>query len=334
MYNKNESINVRAEKLFGILGEVGDGYLQEAIMTDDAEKLLSLKKEDKKKKRYERSELGLWYKAAACFACFATVVGIVIGSYIADNAIPEPVPWEGFEAIEGEIEIDGIDSLNYYSARRAIGLGTNTAVGKVSDRTAPIDYPLDDGDKENGKDGAIFYEFDPAWDFTVTKVVYFRAELKEKNGFLAARLGGVGEMDVIITENSIEDMITFKRGGRYFSCHVNGYYSEGKTERLEFTTHKYTEGFYIVKNFSQDNYSFNVVIDKGRVVELDCDYLECTDGVWNHEADRIGIVEESSITMKTNVTFNITGLEAFFNSIVSQSYMTDDSAVTKKHRIA
>jgi hypothetical protein len=260
------------------------------------------------------------------------VIGVVIGSYIFDNAVPGPLPWDGFEAIEGEIEIDGIDSLNYYSARRAIELETNKGVAAVSDRAVAVNcsYDGDVGQRENS--GVVFYEFDPIWDFTVTKVVYFRAELKEKNGFLATRLGGVGEMDVIITENSIEDTITFKRGNRYFSCHVNSYYSEGDTERLEFSTHKYTEGFCIIKNVAQDNYSFNVVIDKGVVVELDCDYGECMDGVWDHEADRIGVVADSSITLDTNVTFNITELEAFYNSVVTQSYLADGGAVTKKHR--
>ena len=336
MFRASDKKKDGAVAVFGAIGDIDSRYLHEAYLADGPERLAYLKNEEKTKKRCKRSEYGLLYKGIACFACLALIVGVVMFGYIRENRTPANSPvWDGFELIEGEVRIDGIDTLNYYSARRALGYGGESAAVSIM---MPIDHittekdALVSGDKDADGD-IVYYEFDPAWDFTVTKVTYFKAELKEKNGFLATKLGGVGEMDVIITENSIEDMITFKRGNGYFSCHVNGYYSEGGTQRLEFTTHKYTEGFCIVKNFAQDNYSFNVVVDKGRVVELDCDYVECTDGAWDHEADRIGIVEESSITMKTNVTFNITELETFFNSIVSQSYMADGCTVTKKYRI-
>ena len=69
------------------------------------------------------------------------------------------------------------------------------------------------------------------------------------------------------------------------------------------------------------------------VIELDCDYGDCFDGVWDYEADRIGIVSSSSITLKTNVTLNIVELEAFFNSVVSQAYMADDGILRKRRPV-
>lgn len=331
MYNINDKRRSGAERLFELLENVEERYLQEAFMTDDVEKLRELKKEEKIKKRYERSEYGLWYKALACVACLATVVGIVLFGYVRENRTPSTQVWEGFEAIDGEVKIDGIDTLNYYSARRVIGDGgVKSAAVK---RTLPLLYSGESVAKSRDtKNDVVYYEFDPAWDFTVTKVTYFRAILKEENGFLAAKLGGIGEVDVIITENSIEDMITFRRGGKYYSCNVNGSILEGRRELLEFTTHKYVDGFFVVKNAEQDNYVFNVTVEKGNVVQIDCDYAECMDGVWDFEADRIGIVSGSSITVKTNVTFNITELESFFNSVVSRNLVSDTGS-GKRRRV-
>ena len=332
MYNVNKGSANRAFSLFDAFGNADPRYLHEAYTVDGAEKLRELKKEEKLQKRGERSEYRFLYRAIASLVCIATVVGVILFAYIRENSTPSDSVWDGFEAIAGEIKIDGIDSLNYYSARRVLGVD-ETANGKDGG-FYKLSYDTDTdkvdsaGDKGAGE-GIFYYEFDPAWDYTVTKVIYFKAELKTPNGFLADKLGGIGAVDVIITENSIEDMITFKRGGRYYSCHINSGFSEGRAERLEFSTHKYIEGFGVVKNMEQDNYSLNVLIEKGEVVELDCDYGECVDGIWDLEADRIGVISGSSMTAEREVTFNITELESFFNSVVS-NYAAELAAERKK----
>ena len=314
MYNVKDGRRGEVISLFDILGNMGDGYLQEAYLTDDAEKMEALKREEKIKKRAERAGRGFYYRAVACLVCFATVVCAVFFSYIRERTLPSGVIWDGFEMIDGEVKIDGIDSLNYYSARRVLSTEMRGIASDVLFSTISYDVNTKDGNGKDANGGMFYYEFDPSWDYTVTKVIYFKAELKECNGFLAEKLGGIGEVDVIITENSIEDMITFRRGSHYYSCNINSSFYEGRSERLEFSTHKYIDGFGIVKNTEQDNYTLKVLIEKGRVVELDCDFDECPDGVWDFEADRISVINGSSITVETDATFNITDLEAFFNS--------------------
>jgi len=325
MFNVKDKRVERAEKMLEAFGDVGDIYLNEAYITDDAEKLDALKKEDKKKKRLGRS-MFFWYKTAALVSCLAIIASTLIYGYIGGKNVSEPVKWDGFEAIDSKVEIDSINMLNYYSARRALGLSGESVALVGTD--IPISYGnIDDvkgiGEEDDDGGDVIYYEFDPTWDYTVSKVLYFRAVLKEPKGFLAEKLGGIGEMDVFITENSIEDMITFRKGNSYYSCHINSLYSDSGSECLEFVTHKYIDGFNIVKNFAQDNYSFKVKLEKGRIVELDCDYWECSDGIWDREADRIGIVSGSFVSVKTKLTVDIKGLESFFNSIADGETVAD-----------
>ena len=319
MYNIKEKRTESALSLFSSLGNAGDCYLCEAYLTDDAEKLQALKIEEKKQKHKGRAGYSFYYKAVACLVCLASVVCIAVFSLFQDISAPSEVIWDGFETIDGAVKIDGIDSLNYYSARRIISTKGRRIASDTLFSTVSYDVNTKDENDKNGNGGVFYYEFDPAWDYTVTRVIYFKAELKERNGFLADKLGGIGAVDVIITENSIEDMITFKRGNRYYSCNINSIFYEGKAERMEFSTHKYIEGFGIVKNMEQDNYTLKVLIEKGRVVELDCDLGDCADGVWDFEADRIGVIDGSSITVEADATFNITDLETFFNSAVWNS---------------
>lgn len=326
MYSIKDKKRISAEELYGML-DVDGYFVHEAFLTDDAEGLAELKREEKRR-RCECAKRRLLHKAVACFVCLAVVVGVFLFGYIYDNRVPSVQTWTDFEPIEGEVKIDGIDPLLYYSARHILGAGRKTEM-RVANST-PLSYnekKSDEcGDNMEPKGDIVYYEFDPSWDYTVTKVIYFKAELKGENGFIADKLGGIGEVDVIITESSISDIITFGRNGKYYSCHVNSYLSEGGKDEMTFSTHIYTDGFRIIKNTAQDNYSFKVVIKNGKVIELDCDYLECADGEWDREADRIGIINGSSITVKTNVTLNITELESFFNSVVNRDIISDNGS--------
>lgn len=59
--------------------------------------------------------------------------------------------------------------------------------------------------------------------FEITMAAYFNIKLNNPNGFLAQKLGGTGKVEVAITKNNFKDLITFKRGEKYYSCHaVNG----------------------------------------------------------------------------------------------------------------
>lgn len=156
------------------------------------------------------------------------------------------------------------------------------------------------------EDAEIFYyEFDPNATFHISKVIFFRIQLSG-NGFLAQTLG-TGIVDVVITDLGIsEPMITLKNGDKYLSCLFNG----GNDTFFEFSTHKYIEGFSIVKNFRQENYAFVVTLDG----KLQADYFECqVFGYGNNPDGVLPIVGETYIA-ETDLSFTIDQLESYFQS--------------------
>ena len=319
-----------AELLMVSLGDINDGLFSEALRTDSEESLKELKKADKIKKIREYFDTNRISKLIACVVAIAVAVGVAVGGYVHTRMDREIMPWENFEMEFGEVTIDSLDSLNYYCGRRILSSYTdkNSVASAV---TAAFENSQEMSEKSKDlEEEIVHYRFDPSESITVTKVIYFKAELKEINGFLAKKLGGIGPVDVIITENSLEEMITFKRGGSYYSCLMNGCVNESGVTYLEFSTHKYIEGFCVVKNMDQDNYKFKVKIDKRGVTELDCDYDETADGIWDIEADRIGVVNESSRVVNRTATFNISELENFFNAETAK--MTEMASYTDRRK--
>jgi hypothetical protein len=134
-------------------------------------------------------------------------------------------------------------------------------------------------------------------------------------GFDVRTLAKEGIVDVVITENSLEPMITFRNGDRYYSCFQNSTFQNGKV----YSSHKYIDGFYIVKNFAQENYSFTVTYDNfnSDYVNVTAKSLVCSsfDTNIDHAADgRLSIVSKTYISDQV-VEMTIADLEAFFNSI-------------------
>ena len=318
-----------AEVLLETVSGIDDKMLFEALITDSEEALKELKKTEKKAKRNKCLGEKRFMKIVACMASLVLVIGVAISGFTYKNNESEILPWDGFEIDLNGVKISSLDMLNYYCGRRVLAsYTTGNMQGKeialasknicveveVVEEKNNVQNPLKVGDSTGN---VVYYSFDPSESILVTKVIYFKADLKEKCGFLAEKLGGMGPIDVIITDNSIEEMITFRRGDRYYSCLLNGCVNESGVTYLEFSTHKYVDGFCVVKNMEQDNYKFKVKLDDNTVKELDCDYDETLDGNWDVEADRIGMVEGSSRFINTSATFNLSELESFFNTETS-----------------
>ena len=70
MYKLDERRRIGAERILDSLCAVDDLYLNEAFITDDAEKMAILKRDVKPKKQRERSGYKLLYRVAACVVCF------------------------------------------------------------------------------------------------------------------------------------------------------------------------------------------------------------------------------------------------------------------------
>lgn len=246
------------------------------------------------------------------------------------------------------LHIEGIDMLNYYSAVRAISEAEDSGVrglaadsrGRYATLNAAFDghrgsalfddgisAPLDDGvsapivepepTHSDEEPQIYYYEIEPDTLLGFSQLLYFRIEIIDENGFLAQKLG-TGVVDVVISREFLwgDDLITFKSGDKYFSCLTNSYHAEYDNSELlwyslQFSTHKAIDGFYVIKNFEQANYEFNVRIENDQVMSFECadwDKGENPDGV-------LPVVSKTIVVNECKERFTIAELEDYFNSL-------------------
>ena len=165
----------------------------------------------------------------------------------------------------------------------------------------PVQPPTQPATEPEGE--IYYYEIDPNDIFYISAVSFFRIELSG-DGFLAGEIG-TGIVDVVIS-NAIwgDHIITFKNGDNYFSCLTNGHSFNG----MEFSTHKYIEGYNVVKNFRQENACFNVAFGVDGQIEL---FEECYTGFALHPV--IG----KTYVAQVDAFFTIDELESFFRNAVN-----------------
>lgn len=159
-----------------------------------------------------------------------------------------------------------------------------------------------------------YYELEPDQPFGFHKVSMFQIELTDENGFLASRLG-LGVVDVVISEDCIwgDSLITFRNGNKFFSCLHNGWHldQESGESHWEFSTHKYVEGFFIVKNFEQENHAFYVDMNpEGQVIAF---YCQGTQNGGYHADQNVKVVSSTVINTEGR-SVTIAELEEYFNT--------------------
>lgn len=205
--------------------------------------------------------------------------------------------------------IDSIDKMNFYSAKQILSKNSLLPISGKYDLNKPAILNL------NGF--YVEYPIDPNKVFTVTMVTYFTIELNDENGFLAQKLGGTGLVEVVITRSDIDGMdgwggmITFKRDDKYYSCLTNGagIDRESNTSNMRFSTHKYIDGFNIVKNTQQENFMFTVNFEGSKVVGFECDTFDTFATVY--DVDDVTFVDDFCIVLYTKQYFTINQLEQF-----------------------
>jgi len=241
------------------------------------------------------------------------------------------------------IQINGLDQLSYYAAVRMIKgapkLASRSmtggsyqiallATGYDTDKREEPPVPETTGPDENhsptvtpdptkppviGED-IYYYALDPNEPFYINKVSMFQIELTDENGFLASQLG-LGIVDVVITEDCIwdESLITFRKGENFFSCLTNGWGYDRETggAHWDFSTHKYVEGFFIVKNIAQENYGFYIETDaQGHAVSFRC--RESENG--GNRVDQNVKIVSSTVISNESRSFTVAELEDYFNT--------------------
>ncbi len=228
---------------------------------------------------------------------------------VSNNTPPNNIP-SNPPVTETNYLIDSIDKINFYSAKKIINEKTLLPMG-ISDNvfSTPQIVFLNKTYAE--------YPIDRYKVFTATMVTYFTIELNDEKGFLAQQLGGTGVVEVVVTENDIEDMeqmITFKRNNKYYTCFINDQHNDPNSNKVSrgFSSHKYIDGFNIIKNFEQENYKFTVHYDGSKVVGFECAPFNSMPT--NYVADDITFVEDFCVVLYTKQTFTIDELEVYFKN--------------------
>ena len=214
---------------------------------------------------------------------------------------------------EDTFVIDSIDKMNFYSAKKILNENSLFPFFTSKSNTLTTPFLLN----TNTDLGYFEYPIDKYKVFTTTMVTYFNIELNDERGFLAQKLGGTGTVEVVVTHSDIDDaggMITFKREDKYYSCISNGasYDNETNMSSQNFSTHKYIDGFNIVKNFNQDNYKFIVHYEGSKVIGFEC--MPMGDISSKYKTDNVNFVEDYCTVLFTKQTFTIDQLELYFKN--------------------
>lgn len=222
-------------------------------------------------------------------------------------------PTSGTTAREDEVaedgqtlQIDSLDKLNFYAVKEAIAqyyqptaraVGTPQASAMLDRKSLPSVSPM----------GYTAEILSPNDAFTITMYSYFTISLDDPNGFLAQKLGGTGTVEVVITRNSFNNMITFKRGERYYSCFQTAETNKGMT----FSTRKYVKGFLLIENDDQENYEYTVYFDGDRVLGMNCVRLY-SEVRYQYVPDSIRLDGNFSFVIHKTERFTAEQLEALF----------------------
>ena len=311
---------MKHEKLARELGRIDEDLLEKAWQTDDSKKLNAC--------AVKKFPIVRVAALAACAAVVLMVASAILPGFRTKgpgNVLP-PEQSNGLNppviGQEGELRINSIDKLNYYGAMQilagtpklsmsgsgsgaeGVGQDEKPDLPQVTEPTGDVDPTQNTTPSWNDNGYYVFYELDPSEVFTITEVVFFQIELTDEHGFLASKLG-LGIVDVVITDNNLDAIITFRNGDRFFSCLQNG---RSKTE-WDFSTHKYIQDFGIVKNGKQENYGFHVRFEAGQAIDFRCRLSE--NG--GPRPDQNVRIASTTTVSYTGGTFTIAELEASFN---------------------
>lgn len=206
------------------------------------------------------------------------------------------------------VKINSLDALNFYAVKKAIasnGVEQLSSNQEVKATTLSNVKTRSSASLMNLTTTAI----DKNSTFTITMYSYFTVTLSDTNGFLARKLGGTGSVEVVITCNNFNNMITFKKGERYYSCLE----TSSNDNAMSFSSHKYVDGYKIVENEEEENYGFTVYLEADRVIGIRWDrYIEGE--TFKCSADQITLNDNFSFVIYKKQSFSMQQLEQMFAS--------------------
>lgn len=301
-----------AMRLFDALGEIDEAFVAGALEVSDRAALLRYAGAKKRAAGERGVFVGVPRRASRLLGAAAALL-LSIAVALALPRLLSPTPPVTPPTPSETVTIDTVDELNYYAAMRVLGNVAPAAAPailgawQVYPRVTPMSAPV-------GGAGRVVYDMtEMAEDgsFTVTDVLYFRIEITA-GCFLAEKVG-VGIAEVVVTHNSIEPMITVKNGDRYYSCCRN----ECAPDREVFSTHKFTSGTQIVKDFDAEGRCFTVSYDgwhpehpeylTALALSLTCASPR------GEETEHVMPVLGATYVAQVNESFTVSMLEDYFN---------------------
>lgn len=223
------------------------------------------------------------------------------------------------------VKINSLDKLNFYAVKKAIAENGVVLLSKSAQKPKLTALANNRSFKLLNLANSTATDINANSNFTITMYSYFTITLNDTRGFLAQKLGGTGSVEVVITRNNFNNMITFKKGERYYSC-----LQTSLTEKaMSFSSHKYVNGFKLVENYDQENYEFTVYFEGDKVIGINSGRFD-GDGNYKYVADDISFNDNFCFVVHKKQTFTAEQLEGLFasnNSFVDDGIVLDDGTV-------
>lgn len=223
------------------------------------------------------------------------------------------------------VKINSLDKLNFYAVKKAIAENGVVLLSDSAQKPKVTTLANNTSFRLLNLANSTATDINPNYTFTITMYSYFTITLNDTKGFLAQKLGGTGSVEVVITRNNFNNMITFKKGERYYSC-----LQTSLTERaMSFSSHKYVNGFKLVENYTEENYEYTVYFEGDKVIGINCGRFE-GNGNYKYVADDIKYNDNLCFVIHKKQTFTAEQLEGLFasnNSFVDDGIVLNDGTV-------
>ena len=223
------------------------------------------------------------------------------------------------------VKINSLDKLNFYAVKKAIAENGVVLLSNLAQKPKVATLANNTSFRLLNLANSTATSINANSTFTITMYSYFTVTLNDTRGFLAQKLGGTGAVEVVITRNNFNNMITFKKGERYYSC----LQTSATENAMSFSSRKYVNGFKLVENFEQENYEFNVYFESDKVIGMNCGRFE-GNGNYKYVADDIKYNDNFCFVIHKKQTFTAEQLEGLFasnNSFVDDGIVLNDGTV-------
>lgn len=224
-----------------------------------------------------------------------------------------------------KIKIDTLDKLNFYAVKKAIAQDSASLMATSVQNHNVTTLANNSGGSVLNLANSSAKAMNPKDTFTITMYSYFTVTVTDPAGFLAQKLGGTGLIEVVITKNNFNNMITFKKGDKYYSC-----VQSSLTDRaISFSTHNYISGYNVVSNNSTEKFEYVVYLEGDKVADVICNKISKLSSS-RYGPDDIKLNDGFSFVINKKQSFTAVKLESICasnNAFVDNGIVLEDGTV-------